>query len=154
KHPRQARPALAHADRRLGRRAWPDRDARRPVMTDRPAIREGVRSRRPPPTNLPSLRDRLIGREQELVTARARLLRDDVGLLTLTGPGGSGKTRLALQLATEVLDEFDDGAWFVPLASVRDPELIATTICQGLGLHDQGGRSLDGVLRDFLRRKN
>jgi hypothetical protein len=79
---------------------------------------ERTRRGRTPPTNLPVIRDRLIGRQRELDLGRALLLRDDVGLLTLTGPGGSDKTRLALQLAADLLERFDDGAWFVPLAAV------------------------------------
>jgi non-specific serine/threonine protein kinase len=123
-------------------------------MDGRPDLRERSRRGRAPPTNLPIVRDRLIGRGHELTLARDLLLQDDVGLLTLTGPGGSGKTRLALQLATDLADQFDDGVWLVPLAPLRDPALIATTIGQALGLQDQGGRPPADTLRDFLHHKH
>ena len=105
----------------------------------------------PPSTNFPVVRDRLIGRESLLISARQLLLRDDVGLLTLTGPGGTGKTRLALQLASDVLRQFDDGACFVPLASVADSGLVASTIVLALGIHDGGDRSPDERLLSYLR---
>src|SRR5215212_9166938 len=71
--------------------------------------------------NLPMHRSALVGREREIVEVRALLLRPDVGLVTLTGPGGTGKTRLAAQVAAEVVEHFADGAYFVLLAPIRDP---------------------------------
>jgi hypothetical protein len=86
----------------------------------------------PPP--LPSQLTSFVGRQQELADAR-RLL-DGTRLLTLTGPGGSGKTRLAIQLATTVAADFPDGIAFVPLAPIRDPALVLPSIVQTIGLHD------------------
>jgi predicted ATPase/class 3 adenylate cyclase len=103
------------------------------------------------PTNLPVQPNELIGRERELVEAAA-LLTNGLRALTLTGPGGTGKTRLALQLAADVVEEFPDGVFFVSLAPVRDWELVAPTIARTLGLREQPGETvletLDGYLGD------
>ncbi|MDQ4129454.1 MAG: adenylate/guanylate cyclase domain-containing protein [Actinomycetota bacterium] len=84
------------------------------------------------PNNLPLQLTSFVGREREL--AHIRKLLAENRLLTLTGPGGAGKTRVALQLAAEVSDEFEDGVFFVALASVHDPDLVASVIAQSLGL--------------------
>ncbi|HEY0999339.1 MAG TPA: LuxR C-terminal-related transcriptional regulator [Streptosporangiaceae bacterium] len=90
-----------------------------------------------------------IGRERELAQAR-RLLADSY-LVTLTGPGGSGKTRLGIALAAEVAGDYPDGVFFVPLAPVRDPELVPSTIAQSLGLQDARDRPLLDHLVSQLR---
>jgi predicted ATPase/DNA-binding CsgD family transcriptional regulator len=124
-----------------------------PTPTQRDTV-EPMRRGKAPPTNLPVLRERLVGREQDLASARRILLSDDVGLLTLTGAGGSGKTSLALHLATDVLDSFDDGVFFVSCAPIADPDLVASTIAQPLGLRNAGDRPvLDGLL-DYLRGRS
>jgi predicted ATPase/Tfp pilus assembly protein PilF len=94
-------------------------------------------------TNLPVQPNALVGRERELVEV-SELLRAGT-LVTLTGPGGSGKTRLALQAAAELADEFPDGVWFVSLAAVADATLVESTVAQVLGARDD--------LNEFVREK-
>ena len=84
-------------------------------------------------TNLPVPATAFLGRESELAEVLSLLSSDDVRLLTLTGPGGTGKTRLALQAAAEASEAFPDGVWWVPLAPLRDPELVLETAAQAVG---------------------
>jgi predicted ATPase len=87
-------------------------------------------------TNLPVPATPFLGREQELAAVFGLSSRDDVRLVTLTGTGGTGKTRLALQAAGELADRYPHGVWWVPLATLRDPELVLTTAGQVLGAKD------------------
>jgi predicted ATPase/transcriptional regulator with XRE-family HTH domain len=103
--------------------------------------------------NLPIAPTPLLGREREVVRAAALLARPAVRLLTLTGPGGVGKTRLGLQVAEEVADHFDDGVCFVPLAALHDASLVAPTILQGVGLGITSGSPVE-ALRDTLRARH
>ncbi len=80
----------------------------------------------------------LLGREQEVQEVCSLLQRPEVRLLTLTGPGGIGKTRLSVQVATQLAGYFSDGVYFVPLASVSNPDLVIPTIAQVLGLREVG----------------
>jgi predicted ATPase/class 3 adenylate cyclase len=100
-------------------------------------------------TNLPNQLTRFIGRETELLPVRQLIGAHRV--VTLTGPGGTGKTRLALEVGRELLPEFSDGAFFVDLAPIADPALVALTIAQALGLSvDPGGDALNAA-RAHLR---
>jgi predicted ATPase/class 3 adenylate cyclase len=106
------------------------------------------------PHNLPVQPTPLLGREEALTAVCAPLRRAEVRLVTLTGPGGIGKTRLAIQVAAEVLDDFADGVWFVRLSRLTDPGLVVPTAAQTLGLREQGGRPVAETLRDWLRDRH
>jgi predicted ATPase/transcriptional regulator with XRE-family HTH domain len=103
------------------------------------------------PWALPAVRSPLIGREREVQAVRQLLLAGDVGQVTLTGPGGVGKTRLALQVATELRDRFRDGVYVVELAPLTDPSLVAPTIIQVVGAPSPGGRPALDALKEHLR---
>ncbi len=103
--------------------------------------------------NVPVQLTSFIGREQAIAAARRTLRRDDVRLLTLSGPGGVGKTRMGIQVATSLLADFDDGVRFIALASVRDPDLVVPTIAKTFGLMEAEGRSLINRLTEYLGRK-
>jgi predicted ATPase len=108
-----------------------------------------------PPTNVPIPRTPLVGRQQELAIACELLQQTDVSLVTLTGPGGTGKSRLALHIALNLLNYFEDGAFLVILTPIRDPELVVPTIAQTLGVREAGdSRSLFDLLVEHLRDKH
>ncbi|HKV30559.1 MAG TPA: adenylate/guanylate cyclase domain-containing protein [Candidatus Dormibacteraeota bacterium] len=103
------------------------------------------------PNNLPTQLTSFIGRDDQVREARGLLARSR--LLTLTGPGGTGKTRLSLEIAAEVLDQFSDGVYFVPLSAVHDPDLVASAIAQALAISTTGSRRPIDALLDHLREK-
>jgi predicted ATPase/class 3 adenylate cyclase len=105
-------------------------------------------------TNLPVLTTPFLGRERELKDVCALLRHSETRLVTLTGPGGIGKTRVALQAAAEVLNEFSRGVYLVRLAAVRDPRLVLATLAQTLGVREGGGRSLRETLTEFLAEEH
>jgi predicted ATPase len=84
----------------------------------------------------------LLGREREVVELCAMLSQPDLRLVTLLGPGGTGKTRLALQAAAELSEAFLDGVWFVSLAPIDDPSLVIPAVAQPLDIRHLAGRSL------------
>lgn len=105
------------------------------------------------PNNLPVRSSPLVGREKEVKACLNLLRQKNVRLLTLVGPGGTGKTRLALQVAAEILEEFSDGVFAVGLAPIKDPSVVASTIAAALGVREAGGQHLTDTLKDYLRDK-
>src|SRR5262245_27674361 len=89
-----------------------------------------------PSAHVPVPLTNLVGRERELADVRDLLKRDDVRLLTLTGAGGVGKTRLALAVSAAIADTFTDGVRFVPLAEIQDHQLVAAALARALGVRD------------------
>jgi predicted ATPase/serine/threonine protein kinase len=104
----------------------------------------------PRPQNLPLPRTVFIGREREVAAVKELLLRSDVRVITLTGPGGIGKTRLALKAAGEVGQSFPGGVCFVPLAAVNDAAMIPSVIAQALGMRETGVQVTMETLKEYL----
>jgi predicted ATPase/serine/threonine protein kinase len=101
--------------------------------------------------NLPVQRTGFVGREKEVAVAKELVLRPDVRMVTVTGPGGIGKTRLAVQVAAGLAEHFPGGTYFVPLASLSDPGLIASVIVQTLGIREGAAQSPLEVLKQNLQ---
>jgi predicted ATPase/serine/threonine protein kinase len=122
-----------------------DLAAVRDRLVDAPA-----RHSEPRPSNLPVQRTAFIGREREAAALRQLLGRGDVRLVTLTGPGGIGKTRLALQVAREIAEQFAGGVCFVALSAVGEPGSVASTIAQAVGVRETGNQSPQQSLEEYL----
>jgi len=115
---------------------------------DLPGLFPAIRSLDARPNNLPSQLTTFVGRDRELAEALELLGR--TRLLTMTGPGGTGKTRLSLQVAAAAADGYPDGVWFVALEPVRDPGLVASTIARALGAQDSATRPALETLVDAI----
>lgn len=114
-------------------------------MSEKPAKQVEAR-----PTNIPVQRTRFVGREKEVGGVKELLLREDVRLVTVTGPGGIGKTRLAVEVACGLVEQFPGGRHFVALSAVNDAGLIASVIVQALGIREAGGQSPLEILKKNL----
>jgi len=105
------------------------------------------------PHNVPAPMTRIVGRDREVSAVGELLARNDLRLVTLTGPGGVGKTRLALHIAMTMLDSFPDGVWVVRLAHLADPHLVLAAIAHVFGLKENSAAPIADVLRRYLREK-
>ena len=104
-------------------------------------------------TNLPVPATPFLGRAEELSELLALATEPGVRVLTLTGPGGTGKTRLALQLSAELSDGYPDGTWWVPLAPLRDAGLVGSAIAYALDVDEESGREITDSISNALTRK-
>jgi predicted ATPase/class 3 adenylate cyclase len=104
--------------------------------------------------NLPLQLTPFIGREGIVSEIHTKLEQHEIRLLTLTGPGGVGKTRLALRAAADLVDGYTDGVWFVALATVSAPSLVTASIAEALGVREAPGQPIEETLRTFLRPKH
>jgi predicted ATPase/class 3 adenylate cyclase len=118
------------------------------VIADLPSDFPPISSLDATPNNLPTRLTTFLGREREIGEIGELLV--DHRLVTLTGPGGTGKTRLSLEVVTGALGHYPDGVYFVELASITDPALVPSTIAQALSLPDRGGRTMMERLVDHI----
>jgi len=105
------------------------------------------------PHNLPASPTAFIGRKTAVNEIREMLHKPDVRLITLTGPGGTGKTRIGLEVGRTVLNHFQQGVYFVDLSTIRDPALVPTTTSHAIGLREGGGRPPLDKLKEYLADK-
>lgn len=137
---------------RAGR--FPASDATVPAITVGRRLPSGGGTRRQPAarTNLPRQLSSFVGRSRELVDVTRLIERHP--LVTLTGAGGSGKTRLVQEAGAGVLSRYSDGVWFVSLAALSEPSLVSKAIASTLGVHEQTHRPMLDTLREWLRDKH
>jgi predicted ATPase len=143
-------------ERCLAKDAGKRYDSTRDLAQELAAIRDRfsekpVRQAESRPSNLPVPRTGFVGREKEVAAAKELLLRHDVRLVTITGLGGIGKTRLALQVASGLVENFPGGIHFVPLSALNDPGLIVSVIIQTLGIREAGAQSPLEILKKNLQ---
>src|SRR6266403_1731379 len=131
------------------------RDLARELATIRDRFSEkAVQQVEARPANLPVQRTGFVGREKEVEAVKEMLLRQDVRLVTVTGPGGIGKTRLAVEVANGLVESFPGSTHFVSLSPLSDPGLIASVIVQALGIREAGGQSPLEILKKNLQESS
>ena len=128
----------------------------RDLLRDLTAIRDRVsdlqfKRQEARPSNLPVFGTALVGRTKELAALQQLVLRPETRLVTVTGPGGIGKSRLAVDAARDSAENFAAGVYFVPLAAVIDPNVVLAAMAQTLGLRESGGLPLGETLKEYLR---
>jgi predicted ATPase/serine/threonine protein kinase len=135
--------------------SWSDAQLERSQATEHPTLQISAPPTSPeePPNNLSVLLSPLIGRDKEIGAVKKLLLGEDVCLVTLTGPGGTGKSSLSLRLAHELLVEYPHGVFFVGLTAIIDPALIVPTIAQSLGITEERGIALIDSIKECVRDK-
>lgn len=129
-------------------------DAKGPVGGTRNGASRPISSSARQRSNIPAQLTPLIGREKETTAIRATLVRDDVRLFTLTGTGGTGKTRLALEVAAKVVDEFEDGVFLIPLMHATQEDMVVSSVARVLGVRESHGQPLFESLKEFLFDKH
>ena len=120
---------------------------------DDPANDRGDETLAEHPNNIPAQTSQLIGREKDAEAVRRLLMREDVRLVTLTGPGGTGKTRLSLKVAADLVRDFEDGVFLVSLAPIIDPGLVGSAVAQILDVQETAGRPILQNLKTYLRHR-
>ncbi|HEY8121861.1 MAG TPA: tetratricopeptide repeat protein [Myxococcota bacterium] len=124
------------------------------VIPELPSDFPALRTQATRPNNLPSAPTPFIGRAHEVAAVRDLVLRVGVRVVTLTGPGGTGKSRLALRTASELLHRFADGVFYVPLGTLRSARLVPSAIAKALGVREKRGATLVEAISDQLREKD
>ncbi len=124
------------------------------IIPDLPSEFPPLKTRTGVPNNLPAQPNEIIGREEEAETVRQLLLRERVRVVTLTGPGGTGKTRLALQTAGTLMEAFPDGVYFVPLAPISDSSLLASSIAAAMGIRESPAHPVLESVKETLQQKH
>src|SRR5205814_8528010 len=117
-------------------------------------LKDPERSTGKPLDKIPRPSTRLFGRDQEIEDIKVRLLQQDVQLLTLLGSGGVGKTRVGIEIASQMRQHFSDGLCFVPLATVSDPALIGPTLAKELEIHEFSALPQIDQIKIFLSDKS
>lgn len=150
----------AEEDRRSGRSTRPIQDEPTEVFetapteeNEPPITDKELSARQSNPNNLTATFERIIGRESEIAIVCGMLLDPEIRLVTMTGIGGTGKTTLSRAVAGRLLPTFPDGVFFIEMADVTRPEVVASTIAQPLGVKEEGGRPVIELLKDHLADK-